>query len=325
MDINIKLIFCYGVAFLTCIAGYTQSLNPNSSFEIDENFVFKHFDDVVVIKEYVNRNGDSIMDTIYSCELNGHGQILRERNKKNHPTIDGILLNNYDTLNRLETSIYYQESRMKEEYRVNNISASVFYYNDFDSISFSEHFEWSRLQNPDKIEENDSVTFLIQGSYKEEGEWLFISKSEYSYNSENRLIKMQNAVPKDFNFEKMFNVLLEGVSSYEYDDQGRVLKYTQKCYANKNSYSETFEYNYNYYPDSTIIINTDTSYYVLNKKRFYSKNVMLSLETETWIDNDGIENIKRMDFSYDQKGRIKEKVLYWPNKKQPKRFTYYYK
>jgi len=305
--------------------------NPELVFKVDENIHFEHFEDLIITKEYKTWKGKQILDTVYSCNYNNNGKIKIELRHKYNTSIDGTTFYQYDSLNRLDYSINFTYEYKTKDNEIYEVFADKHYYNEFDSISckLGYYCKWNHRSFNSHLSDSGNMISALNETI-EEIEWEYIGRWVFNYDSLQRLVQVKNVLPEEFNSEKVFINIVEGMDTYEYDSSGRLSTHEHIAFSlNGKPYASpvTDKFIYTYFSDSLLIVNPDSTHdgYSESKSIKYNTKGKPYRLREAWKNNEGIEIEKITFHFYDEYGRLKRKEVTNSNLSYPSIFRYYYK
>lgn len=144
----------YFILFIVInLAGFSQSIkNPEDYFTIDTPFVFNHFNDFLITKEYTSARKGFQFDTIYSADYDNSGNIIAEF--INESTIQ-IKRHEFDSLNREVSSKTFKKSQFQGKNGLHEITFRLFFYNCFDSLLLAEYYDCRLERKPEIIKEDE--------------------------------------------------------------------------------------------------------------------------------------------------------------------------
>ncbi|MCO6500107.1 MAG: hypothetical protein J5I47_06980 [Vicingus serpentipes] len=310
-----------------------NNINHDSLINFSENVAFIHFTDKLITKEYTNRNKETILDTVYSCNYNANKKIESERFYKYDSRVDLIRYYTYDTLNRevFQTEFY---APYYDSLNVTKIGYSQSYYNLFDSLSHTENYGGSRIRNPPLIEEKDGyVSHSFSTGYSSNWEWCKQSIWRKHYDTSKRLIQVNNLTSEADKLPCGGINVLDCSTSYKYDTLNRKIRESFIEYSMNGSchHSNEFEYNYElfYHYDSNMVIITNSSPYwnPFSQKIIYYDNQgkIKKEDVITVSDYSDTDNSKvTTEYFYDKFSRLLKKIEQRNDSQNKTIYRYYY-
>ena len=320
----IKSILTYSFIFLYLFAGAQTIKNPEKEFSHLKDYNFEHFHNHFITKKYKNRNKEEVIDTVYSCDYNKDNKIIRERFSNYNSYVDGTTLFYYDKQGRLSKEVFYNEP-------LNEINISLYNYNAFDSIISRENYSGTRIRLPDIEETKGSTVSVTMGNYTDKWKWSYIGDLKYEYDSLNNLIKLYFKISSKIDYASTSINLTEFTNTYKYDYLNRVI-YESHTIHSRNGYAvdsnSFFNYTllYKYYPDSLIIINTDSNAlepYVKKKISYDSKGRVIE-ELKTLANYDEPNFRISNKYFYEDKKLVKRE-RFFDKSPTPEVFYYFYR
>lgn len=197
-------------------------------FNFDKEFKFEHFKDHWVTRELNRVDGQHIIDTIYSCNYNNEGKVLRERIYKDGRLMDGIRFFNYDSNERVVNELFYEESQLGKDFGNIHVQQSRYVYDkesQLAQIITSKCFKTLTERTNrklDSIRKNPSQDLFLGG---------ISSFSEYSDNwackkNDVRVIYTYNSYGLKTSAFIYFDIHPESITKYFYDEENRLRRTT---------------------------------------------------------------------------------------------------
>lgn len=292
---------------------YSQDSNSVERPFIDTTFVFKHYDNLI-IKESIDKNNNSVFDTVYSWETDLKGNTIAV-------CIDGyknlqsgnIIYENNKKGQRIREIHYLSQGSTRIVGELISIEEVQYSYNDFDSLSIKKSFKYSRTP----IMKDDTISIFGKKLIGYTNDWSqksLYTTFLYKYNENKKIAKME--LHTDYGFESDWN--------YFYNTNGKKIKEnyckhafdieTLKILIDKCQMSNTINYNYS----DSIMIKTDSAFsgmsnLIAKSTYHYSKEHILIKVKEEFESFDLFNNGSKYSdgyvislYKYDGKGRISE-------------------
>lgn len=325
----IKSILTYSFILLYLFTEAQTIKNPEKEFSDLKDYHFEHFHDHYITKKYKNK--EEVIDTVYSCDYNKENKIIRERFLNYNSRVDGTTLFFYNKKGRLSKSIFYHQPHSKNNYNVNSINISLYNYNAFDSLLSIEDYSGNRICLSSKIETKDSVAYEPMSKYTDDWRWTYTGDFKYEYDSLKKLIKSYSVITPDIGSKSTSTNFQEFTNTYKYDSLKRVI-YESHTVHSMNGYAvdsnSFFNYTllYKYYPDSLIIINTDSNAlepYVKKKISYDSKGRIIE-ELETVANSDAPIFLISNKYFYEDNKLVKRERVF-DKSPTPEVFNYFYR
>lgn len=316
---------------------WTQTVkNPNIEFKYFQHFAFKHFNDHYITSEYINRDKQIILDTVYSCNYDKNDRIIEERYYSYNSYInfrdraDGTTIYSYDSIGRISKVITYLQSNYKSKYELNEVHISLYQYNSFDSVSFIENYSGRRNRLPNVLETLDSVVSIILDEYTEQWDWIYTGGVKYEYDPlNNNLMRQYSVIPDNFNFGVNSVNNSEFTHTFKYDSLNRLIIETHTVHS-MNGYPVdsnsvwNYELFYKYYHDSLIITNSKSSYPYLEMTIKYNSKGNAINKIKKATNNDGEDWLTTNKFYYDNIGRVIKQIETFNNSSNSIEFNFFY-
>ncbi|HEY9083894.1 MAG TPA: hypothetical protein VIN73_11215 [Vicingaceae bacterium] len=331
-----KYLFILTLVF-SHLFSWTQTVNnPNIEFKYLQHFTFEHLNDHYITLEYINRDKQKILDTVYSCNYDNNNRITEERYCKYEKYLnfrdrtDGTTVYSYDSIGRISNVITYMQPNYQSKYELNEVHISLYQYNSFDSISFIENYHGSRNRLPNAQETQGSVVSLTIGEYTEDWNWHYTGGVKYEYDSlNNKLIRQYSVIPDNFNFGVNSVNISEFIHTFKYDSLNRITNESHTTHS-MNGYPVdsnsvwNYELIYKYHHDSLIITNNKSSYPYLETTIKYNSKGNVINKVKKVSNNDGGEWQIINKFYYDNIDRVIKQIEIYNNSSNSTEFNYYY-
>jgi hypothetical protein len=330
-------------SFLISISCYSQSiLRPDLVFSIDTPFVFTHFEGLLITEEFMNVRKEHVFDTIYSANYGKNKKIKEEFNNSDFKS---ILKYEYDSLDRIIRTTEYILSQFKGKNGLTDIFKSLYFYNNFDSISSIERYCCARKRKDEivekekeKIKKSETIEELLENcqqsysDYTNSWDWSYEAKVDNFYDKRHNRI-MTKISSKEFGLDSKW--------IYGYDSVNRKIKETYCNFSFKqgfsrdtNSCQELHKLYFIYNNDSVIQIDTlfgGASMIVTKTKSLFNSigNKINTVETSEQFDRtknyakEG-ENRKEIKFYYNDNGRLMKRTEYCSGCSDSIRYVYIY-